>query len=283
MDYYNNNQYPDYLMHYGVKGMKWGVRKKHYKSYMDSDRTLKKGFTVQNISANKARDVSRNNPVYTSHTTRDNNAYAGNYAATLEFRGDKAYKNSLVLTKDVKIPSQKKAVESFMKLYNDDPEGMAKSIGKAYAELDHFNGISKIRNANANRIAKKFSKKGSDWVESKGYLLFNQSMMATKEDKARTKYYELLKKQGYDAISDINDVQSGKGADDPIIFINPKKSLKNVESRKLTVDEIELASARYNYDEAVKEKGLIDTLFYGNYKEAKKNLERIEKKQGIRK
>lgn len=28
MDYnYYNNYYPDYLMHYGVKGMKWGVRK----------------------------------------------------------------------------------------------------------------------------------------------------------------------------------------------------------------------------------------------------------------
>ena len=27
MDYYNNIFYPDYLMHYGVKGMKWGHRK----------------------------------------------------------------------------------------------------------------------------------------------------------------------------------------------------------------------------------------------------------------
>lgn len=27
MDYYNNYYYEDYLMHYGVKGMKWGVRR----------------------------------------------------------------------------------------------------------------------------------------------------------------------------------------------------------------------------------------------------------------
>lgn len=27
---YNHNEYPDYLMHYGVKGMKWGVRRKYY-------------------------------------------------------------------------------------------------------------------------------------------------------------------------------------------------------------------------------------------------------------
>ena len=270
------------LYHYGVKGMKWGVRKKHYKSYMDNDRTLKKGFNVQNISANKARDISKNNPVYTSHTTHDNNAYAGRYASNMALMGDVAYKNSLVLTKDVKIPSQKKAVELFMECYNNDPKGMAESIGRAYAELDYFHGISKIREANANRITKKFSEKGSDWVESKGYLLFNQSMMATKEDRARTKYYNLLTKKGYSAISDINDVQTGYGADDPIIFINPKKTLKNIESRKLTIDEIELADARYAYDEAVKERGIMDTLVYGQYREAKKNLKKVEKKQGLR-
>ena len=273
----------DELLHYGVKGMKWGVRKKYYKSYMDTDRTLKKGFALQNISADSKRDVTNNNPVYTSHTSRDNNAYAGQYASTLAFRGQKAYKNSLVLTKDVKIPSQKKAVETFMQMYNNDPEGVAKSIGKAYAELDYFHGISKIRNLNANRIANKFSKKGDEWVKSKGYLLFNQSMMATEESKARFKYYDMLRKKGYGAISDINDVQSGYGADDPIIFINPKNSLKNVKSRELTMDEIELASARYSYDEAVKQRGVVDTLFYGEYRAAKKNLEKVEKKQGINK
>lgn len=271
------------LYHYGVKGMKWGVRKKQYKSYMNNDRTLKKGFAVQNISANKARDLSRNAPVYTSYTPHDNNAYAGRYAKDMSYMGDKAYKNDMVLMKDVKIPSQKKAVELFMKVYKEDPEGMASSIAKAHAEVDMFHNIAKIRNAKAERIAKKFSKKGEDWVESKGYLLFNQSMMATKETKARLKYYEVLCKKGYGAISDINDVQSGYNADDPIIFINPKNTLKNVSSRKLTMDEIELADARYTYDEAVKQRGVIDSLIYGNYREAKRNLKKVERKQGVNK
>lgn len=30
MEYYMDTYYPDYLMHYGVKGMKWGHRKKYY-------------------------------------------------------------------------------------------------------------------------------------------------------------------------------------------------------------------------------------------------------------
>lgn len=265
------------LRHFGVKGMRWGVRKKYYKTYMDSDRTLGKDFQIQNVSTNEKRDLSRNAPVYGAHTEHDRNAYAGHYANNITWYGDRAYVNNLVLKKDVKIPSQKKSVDLFMELYNSDPVGVSKSIGRAYAELDYFHGIAKIMNYNANRISKKFTNKGEEWVRNEGYLLFNQSMMATKESQTRTRYYDLLLKKGYEAINDINDVQH-YGSDDPIIFINPKKTLKEVESRELTVKEIEIANARYQYDEALKEKGIVDTMLYGQYREAKKNLKRVNKK-----
>lgn len=269
------------LLHYGVKGMKWGVRKKYYKDYMDNDRVIKKGQKMQNISMDERRDLSLNKPTYTSYTDHDNNAYAGYYAQSRTIYGYKPYKNTLEVTKDVKIPSQKKAVETFIEMYNKDPEGVSKSIGNAYAELDFFNGIDKIKNKNAERIANKYKNKGEEWLSTKGYLIFNQSMMATKEDKARTEYYKLLSKKGYDAISDINDVQTGYNSDDPIIFINPKKTLKNVESRQLNIDEIEIAAARYRYDEARKNRGLVDTLLYQEYSNAKKNMKRVENKYGI--
>lgn len=197
----------------------------------------------------------------------------------MAFRGDKAYKNSLVLTKDIKIPSQKKSVDMFMELYKKDPVGVSESIGRAYSELYFFNGISKIKDYNANRFSKKMQIKGEEWVRNKGYLLFNQSMMAPIEVKARRQYYDLLLKKGFNAIQDINDVQNGYRSDDPIIFINPKNTLKNVKSRQLNYGEIELAKARYEYDEALKNKGIVDTLLYGQYKTAKKELKRVEKKQ----
>lgn len=274
--------YNDELQHFGVRGMKWGVKKKYHQDHMNSDRILKKGLQVQNISTNTARDISKGSPVYGSYTKSDNRAYSGHYAKSINDMGDKAVINSLVLTKDINIPSQKKTVDTFMELYNKDPKGMSDSIGKAYSELTYFNGIAKIRNYNANRISKKMQKKGQDWVENKGYLLFNQSMMAPKESKARVKYYDLLMKKGYNAISDINDIQSGYNSKDPIIFINPKDTIKNVKSRQLNTDEIELANARYEYDDAVKNHVLIEKIIPdSNYNTTKRNLKRIEKQQGI--
>ena len=263
-----------------VGGRKYGVKKKYYKSYMDEDRVLEKGKHIQNISKNEKRDIDRGAPVYGAHTRHDKNAYAGQYARGMIDWGDKAILNDMVLTKNVKVASQKTAVNTFMELYKKDPKGMAESIGKAYAELDFFHGIKKFRDWNANRIAEKFSKKGEDWVKSKGYLLFNQSMMSEKESKARVKYYDLLMKKGYDAISDINDVQTGYNSDDPIIFINPKKTMKNVKSRELTEDEVEIANARYLYDEGLKKKGIRD-IIDRDYSFAKKYIKEVEKKQGV--
>lgn len=45
MEYNNNSYHPDYLMHYGVKGMKWGVRRSNNKSSSTSGQKIKKAVT----------------------------------------------------------------------------------------------------------------------------------------------------------------------------------------------------------------------------------------------
>ena len=49
-------EYPDYLMHHGVKGMKWGVRKKTTDATQVSKRKLKK----QMVKANRKPDSNKN-------------------------------------------------------------------------------------------------------------------------------------------------------------------------------------------------------------------------------
>ena len=301
------------LYHYGIKGQKWGVRrfqnkdgsltpagKKRYdeygmrygvkaeydKSKMDEDVILKKGTRIQNISSDGARDVSKDRPVYGAHTKHDKDAYGGRFAKAVDTRYGIAIKNDLVLLKDVKVASQKQAVDTFMEMYKKDPKGVAESIGKAYAEIDFLNGISRFRDWNAKRVANKYGKKGEDWVKSQGYLLFNQSMMSTKEAKARDKYYELLTKKGYDAISDINDIQTGYNSDDPIIFFNAKSTMKNVSQKELTFGDIELAKARYEYDEARRLSPIwrtIDNMTYRQHSNAKTNLKAAERRNDVKK
>lgn len=44
-------------------------------------------------------------------------------------------------------------------MYKKDPKGVAESIGRAYAEIDFLNGISRFRDWNAKRVANKYGKK----------------------------------------------------------------------------------------------------------------------------
>lgn len=104
MPYYNN-----YLAHYGVKGMKWGVRR-----YRNEDgsltgagmrryaqthsRTLKKGTEIQNISSRQLdRSNKRGNRLYASYTAYDKNAYA-DFMAGFQY-DNKGWKNSFVVKK----------------------------------------------------------------------------------------------------------------------------------------------------------------------------------------
>lgn len=53
MDYYNN-YYPDYMYHYGVKGMKWGVRKKSSGTSSSSGSS-----TAKKVSAKMGKAVTK--------------------------------------------------------------------------------------------------------------------------------------------------------------------------------------------------------------------------------
>jgi hypothetical protein len=297
------------LYHHGIKGQKWGVRrfqnkdgsltpagKKRYdeygmrygikaeydKSKMDKDVILKKGTHIQNISSDGARDVSNDRPIYGAHTKHDKDAYGGRFAKAVDTRYGIAIKNDLVLLKDVKIASQKQAVETFMEMYDKDPKGVAESIGRAHAEMYVLqnNMPSVYREMVASRIANAYMVKGENWVKSKGYVVFNESMVSVKESEARNKYYDLLIKKGYGAIRDINDINDGY-ADDPVIFINAKSTMKNVKHRELTIAEMEIAKARYEYDKARRFDDPLQRA--ASTKSAKRDLKTAEKNSGVKK
>lgn len=51
-------EYEDYLMHYGVRGMKWGVRKKTYKSLNKAQRKVLRGVASASYEVDNMRNFT---------------------------------------------------------------------------------------------------------------------------------------------------------------------------------------------------------------------------------
>lgn len=120
MEYYNNIYYPDYLMHYGVKGMKWGHRR-----YTNADGSLnakgikkyaRAGYAQDSYNSNKTKlgkaydkltDAHKyaGDAMYGASSAKANKARAEKYVADKE--AAKAAKN----TPEAKAARRKEALK----------------------------------------------------------------------------------------------------------------------------------------------------------------------------
>ena len=234
------------LYHYGVKGMKWGVRKTRYRSDYDYDTVIKKGSSIQNISAEKERDLTKDY-VYTTYTNKDRESYSSFYADELKRSGFRTiYKNDLKVVKDITIPSQKKAVEIFKETFAKDPDGMARCIARTKADISFFKKFGKTFNMDVeSRLYRKYMEAGEDWLNTKGYETFNSLIIEPKIKKARNAYFDTLLSKGYSGILDTNDINNEYRSEAPVIVIDPKNNLKRGSAQKISIKEINAACRKY--------------------------------------
>lgn len=221
------------LIHWGIPGMKWGVRRQNRLS--NKVVVLKKGQEFHNISSGE-RNIK--GTLYTSHTKKDNALYRTKYAAELRiFFGAKNIRdNTLVAKKDIKVSSEKVAVESFMKLYKQDPSGMAKHLANVKMQTNFFRALGKFVGIDTtNSLIEKYSHVDSKFLKDKGYDLFDNGLIL--DSPKRNAYFESLIKQGYSAKIDNNDKSSGV-VQEPLIFFKGSSSLKLVKSVDFTEPEI---------------------------------------------
>lgn len=205
---------PD-LMHYGVKGMKWGVRKDSGRKQFDKrkavkiavaaaavvgvgvaayylnrygamnfDKVIKRGSSIQHMSRYTGELLDK--PFYASYKSRDNKIYTSS-----DFYGSNwNTKMTLRTSKDLRIAGKKNSERIYSQWLNGNPEAKKRFGNQSYYSFN--------RNLNS-----------PDYRDRK---LFDS-------------FYGELKRNGYDAIRDVND-QTQSGAISPLIIFGSLGDIK---------------------------------------------------------
>lgn len=202
-----------------------------------SDRIIKSGKSLQRIAREDA--VNMDHALYTSWKNGDNMKYRGWYGRQLLGEGsDSVKKVSLVAKSDIKVASRDKAANSFVSLYKNDPQFKllfdehiyAADRGGAKNDLRYRKVYTKLKVGMSEKDLKKY-----------GYDAFNRQLAGHDEhtNAMAKKFYDSLRTQGYDAITDINDNRySGFKTKAPTIVFNAKNTLSVRKVEKLTTDQI---------------------------------------------
>ena len=115
MDYYSTESSTDYLLHYGVKGMKWGVRKA---IALGNEKALDRHYKKAAKKLKKLQDIGLHSKKYAAKSAAYGAAAAG--TGTLAITGVKGAKAALDATN--------KVGEAFDSVASKLPEGKRKRI-----------------------------------------------------------------------------------------------------------------------------------------------------------
>lgn len=200
----------------------------HHKYKNKIDGIIKAGESLQRI---EMRDTGGklHDSFYAAKGKHDSNRYANLLGMTRQKQTGHAYMMKLEATKDVKVASKDNAAKIFGQLYKNDPE-FKKSVESTVSV--HFNGVSN-RVKDTNNLSSRNIKK---MYENFNSGLVNMKANGSGADK---KFYDALKKQGYGAIQDINDMKySGYHAKNPLIVFDNSNNNIMVKTVKEIKDDL---------------------------------------------
>lgn len=141
---------------------------------------------------------------------------------------------------DIKVASEKRARETFEKLYKNDPEfrkNLEQRVDMNRLNLLMKKGMSK--GDTVNTLAKGGQLTDKE-IKTKAYDLFNILLVDSEKGSRdnQKKFYDALKEQGMNAVRDMNDKKySGYGTKNPLILFDgdfeySKKALTNEQIKK---------------------------------------------------
>lgn len=263
---------PNYeIYHYGVKGMKWGVRRSQdeldriagraYKVGVRDDgaMVIKKGSKLHRMTVNP--DNEKTGHAYASFIDEDVKGYRKEIAVWMDeaYMGErKTYDLTMKVTKDLILPSEITKAKTFVDLYKNNKIDKTDMI---IMKNDYTQGDTMV--GKPARLSQRFQKLGMSKDLADNYALFSMAIYNHKEMKDT--FMQSLKDQGYNAMNDIEDALNHRIC--PIIVFERENTLKVTKKVELPVP----FSKDPAWDKIEKDA-----------KEARKSIHKYQKEAGIK-
>lgn len=205
------------------------VAYKHYDKNVD--KIIKPGMTMHNISTNSNKGVK--DAFYAANNGLDRLKYRGIYGAQQlnGLGGNKIYDTAFKATSQMKVASEKSGLRALQHLVSTDPE--YRNALKSYLKENKTAMLPAIERGYEDLAKGKVTPRVFDAVNT---LLVDHSEQGSKMS---SKFYDGLKKMGYDAIVDIHDKKnSGYKSINPYIVFNGASKLSVDSVKNLSVSQL---------------------------------------------
>nr|DAG44126.1 MAG TPA: hypothetical protein [Caudoviricetes sp.] len=218
-----------YLEHHGIKGQQWGV--KHGPPYpINSEKSnliIKKGTHFQRLSVYD--EAASKGHAYVTFLKKDSRHYKGffTYHLKMNNKGKTVYSIDMTAKKNLISPSKIERAKTFTDLYKKD-KIFRKEMGNYYKD-----SISYITPLPRKFYQYKFSKLKDKYLKDKGYEIFTRALGGN--EYIRSKYFNVLKKKGYDFVRD--DLDGRRLGKEPSIIFDREKSLFYIGQKKVKISE----------------------------------------------
>lgn len=215
------------LKHYGIKGMRWGVRRKKEQLDRISKRAytteetpdkfiIKKGSKLHRVTSTPT--LEKKGFAYVSFTDEDVMGYRKEITKWYNLDTDiQTYDMTFKVKEDLILPKTKAQVEAFIDLYKNE------KISDTNIAYLYANNSSKDKLiGKPARLQKKLVDEGLPENLATRYALFSMSLYQNPTN--RNILFEELRKRGYNAVEDVEDSFSHRTK--PIIVFDREKTLQ---------------------------------------------------------